>query len=379
MNNIGSNISSVNQYVNPVINSHLMTDLDYKGEFNESDISLYKDGVGCVIPHKIKLETVKMIINELNKNSIFTNPMNDEMFVVDLGKTVESTPQQWGKCAEIICNLIANASFWDKDGASFPKLTVFNVIKKLGGQPIDSDQINTLSRDEVNFNYFIYARKNDINCIKDAKFDFSEVKKKLESAENLSEFKSLKNDYKNVDKFKVIYNELDGGRRGDIPTDVFTVTHGFCNKSGLETVVSKVGKKCLREIIAINLHEMTHAYLRQSDLLPDENEEGVCEYVKWWSLVNVFDYAEEKAKGFLSNVAKYRGVKSEGIISVLGFESFFGRHGNAKDLSEVMTQYKNSAYTEEKVRAEIEFYQGEIDKIKAEMKSMNTKSGWILR
>ncbi len=106
-------------------------------------------------------------------------------------------------------------------------------------------------------------------------------------------------------------------------------TQGFTPSDGNETYVSRSGHKMLRDIIATNMHELTHAYLRQTGTNHNPLEEGICEYVKWWTLVNVMSLDEKTANSYISKVSRYKE----------GFEAIKSMYGNSANLTDVIQHY----------------------------------------
>lgn len=316
-------------FINKIIYNHLSSERDYQEICKQSgmDENLMKDGTISVIPYQIKLEKVKAILNDLSSCKLLQNTMSTKVITPKVN--LEGNAAQWASCANTICQLIAFSTFW-KLGNTCPYMEMLDTIIKLNGTLIDSQEINKLCNNNDDYCYYMFSLKHNLNCVFERKLDFSSAKSLIEnSSVYLMEFNQMKSEMNYVNKFDSIGRMMEMNKEH---------TQGFTPSGGQETYISRMGHKTLRDVVATNMHELAHAYLRQTGTCRNPLEEGLCEYVSWWTLVNVMSLDERTANSYISKVAQYKE----------GFEKIKSMYGNNANLSDVIQHYSSKIAAGEK-------------------------------
>lgn len=283
----------------------------------------FVNGNIVIIPNFPSLEKVKEIINFFSEERLLQGPLPGKISLKNQNQKITVDDTSKAHCVNTLCELIAKATFWDSTKYEYPGIQMIDKIITLGGKTINSEEIKKLHTNNEDFAKYMVALKYKINFISVRKLDFKEVEKRITADKNCEiEYNSFLKFAQNENKFDILMSREE---RGSLHTN------GYTTNMGQEVYLSKKSHSNLREAIGTGMHELTHAYLAKK--LPFNRnrnlEEGLCEYVEWWSLINVMNMDEKTATNHVSGLKKY---KSE-------FEEIKSKYGHMKNLSDVIDAY----------------------------------------
>lgn len=224
---------------------------------------------------------------------------------------------EWEEFIKDVAELIVTSTFWSE--GMYPEVTFVTDVKKAMGQVLSKVSYNLLLNDSDVFSAAYVAHDRGLPWTKNAEISIKPSRLlKIDKTLGADFTKAKKNFSDKGNRISYLVKEKEVTR---------TCTNGYTLGSGSECVV-KYGQTP-RQSLRVLLHELTHSYLRTNMVRNSDKEEGICEYVAWWSMVRMFGMDERIASKGVSKVKEYREP----------FEYFKDKFGSEISLDEAIRSY----------------------------------------